>query len=107
MGGQNDDNQVGLGLGARKWFRQAIHIPVFTENDINIESMCCGAYHSMALSEEGCVFAWGRNLEGQCGMTNVDEKQTSINSPTIVHFFCGIEVVSIKCGYLSSGCMTE
>ncbi len=31
----------------------------------------CGCYHSMALTESGCVYIWGDNRCGQLGIENI------------------------------------
>jgi alpha-tubulin suppressor-like RCC1 family protein len=46
-------------------------LPPFTSS--RITKICCGAYHSLALTEEGTVFVWGDNLHGKCGF---DESET-------------------------------
>lgn len=51
-----------------------------------------GDYHSVVLTENGEIFAWGRNDEGQCGLPNVnsddgDERNFSIENPTQIPKF--------------------
>ena len=41
-----------------------------------IKSVACGDYHTMALTEEGHVYAWGGTLHKKTG-----EKQTSKGPP--------------------------
>ena len=35
--------------------------------DVNIVNLCCGAYHSMALTNDGELFSWGHNTFAQLG----------------------------------------
>lgn len=34
----------------------------------NIVAISCGAHHTLALSEIGDLFSWGRGFEGQLGL---------------------------------------
>ena len=45
-----------------------------------ITSVQCGASHSLALSDRGVVYSWGKNSQGQCG---VGTKYAAINQYTI------------------------
>lgn len=50
-----------------------------------IVSVSCGMFHSLALSDIGDVYSWGRGFEGQLGLL---ENIESISSPQyITHFF--------------------
>ena len=42
---------------------------IFSQNEV-IEDICCGYYHSLALMSDGLLYGWGRNSEGQLGLTN-------------------------------------
>lgn len=39
-------------------------IPFFHENKVKIESICCGQFHYLALSEEKKMYSWGQNEQG-------------------------------------------
>ncbi len=39
----------------------------------NVRNICCGSYHTLALTKEGDVFAWGANRFGQIGNRVWDE----------------------------------
>ena len=50
-----------------------------------IISIACGMYHTLALSNIGDVFSWGRGFEGQLGLL---ESVESTSSPHFIpHFF--------------------
>lgn len=38
----------------------------------NIVEIAAGAFHSLALSEDGRVFGWGVNVRGQIGLGSVE-----------------------------------
>lgn len=45
-----------------------------------IISVVCGAFHTLALTASGAVFAWGRNAEAQLGFADLRDRET----PTLV-----------------------
>jgi len=51
---------------------------------INLASIHCGASHSMAITDDGRAFTWGKNNQGQCGHGDVVDKLC----PTLVQMFC-------------------
>jgi alpha-tubulin suppressor-like RCC1 family protein len=55
-----------LGLGGRI-FAQAPEQISKLQNK-KIISVACGFYHSLALSDIGDVYSWGRGFEGQLGL---------------------------------------
>lgn len=44
------------------------HLLEILKDDVRIVKACCGASHTLLLSDDGCVYAIGSNLEGQCGL---------------------------------------
>merc|ERR1712129_291349 len=55
--GGNDENELGLGRGAEWDYKKPVLIPYFNEQKINIQSVCCGQKHSLALSDQHVVSA--------------------------------------------------
>lgn len=47
----------------------ASHIPRPGASTVTALRVCCGADHSLCLTNGGFVFAWGVNNEGQCGIS--------------------------------------
>ena len=41
--------------------------------------VACGASHSLAVSEDGQIFAWGKNSQGQCGVGTYFTPHSSSN----------------------------
>lgn len=74
--GKNSFGQLGLGHNS------PVQEPVFLNylNSKRIEEVVCGSDHTLALTDEGEVFAWGLNLKGQLGLNDCLNR----NSPTLV-----------------------
>jgi hypothetical protein len=75
--GINSAGQLGLGHTATMKSPQLVAIPGAPK----IKRVKCGANFSMAITEEGCVFAWGSNEKGQLGLGH---RQTPVARPTKV-----------------------
>jgi alpha-tubulin suppressor-like RCC1 family protein len=74
----------------------------------NIKDICCGAYHTLALTKDGDVFAWGFNIYGQIGNRVWDEnKKNNKNAliPTKVEGFKD-KIRAISCGAMFSMALT-
>ncbi|MCP3875173.1 MAG: tandem-95 repeat protein, partial [Desulfobacteraceae bacterium] len=67
----------------------------------NIISVNGGSSHSMALSEEGSVWAWGHNGYGQLGDGTTFSKYTPVNVPGLSN------IISIICGKNHSVALTR
>merc|ERR1712021_92276 len=69
--------------------------------DVQIESVSSGAsaVHQFAVSNEGKVYAWGRNEKGQLGLNDLKDRKC----PTLVEDLTGYRVVSTSCGKEFSG----
>ncbi|CAG2119755.1 unnamed protein product, partial [Medioppia subpectinata] len=64
-----------------------------------VVDISCGSYHTLALTDEGEVYAWGQNNCGQIG------SGSTTNQPTPRKITAGIgtrQVVAIACGQISS-----
>jgi hypothetical protein len=68
-----------------------------------IIDICCGHYHSLALTNDGAVYAWGRNDSGQIG----DGSNRDQYLPIRVHGFNNEKVIMISCGSHHSMALTE
>lgn len=82
---------------------QNYHLPEVINNVFheNFTSIDCGGYHTLALSETGQVWAWGRNDVGQCG---IDSEKISQDETGCVALFpmkvknLQSKVVQVACG---------
>lgn len=69
-----------------------------------VVQIACGEYHTLALTNLGDVYAWGRGFEGQLGLTqNVETSST----PKYINFFADKKVIFIACGAYHSLAITE
>lgn len=60
--GWNDSGQLGNGTFAEQF------TPPFQIEELNeVKAIVAGAYHSLALKDDGTVWAWGNNWDGQLG----------------------------------------
>uniref|UniRef100_A0A8C5KMB2 X-linked retinitis pigmentosa GTPase regulator n=1 Tax=Jaculus jaculus TaxID=51337 RepID=A0A8C5KMB2_JACJA len=95
--GGNNEGQLGLGdTDDRDTFHQ---ISFFTSKD-NIKQLSAGANTSAALTEDGKLFMWGDNSEGQIGLKN----KSNVCIPHEVTI--GKPISWISCGYYHSAFVT-
>ncbi|KAL0832902.1 hypothetical protein ABMA28_001047 [Loxostege sticticalis] len=61
----------------------------------NVVQIACGSYHSIALTNNGDLFAWGANTYGQCGLGTMSSKETV---PQPITSLLGVPIALIACG---------
>ncbi|XP_058402336.1 probable E3 ubiquitin-protein ligase HERC6 [Diceros bicornis minor] len=90
--GAGSEGQLGIGE-----FKEINFTPkkIKTLTDIKIIQVSCGDYHSLALSEDGQVFSWGKNSHGQLGLGKTFPSQ---NSPQRVTSLEGIPLAQVAAG---------
>ncbi|KAJ0050779.1 hypothetical protein NL108_005906, partial [Boleophthalmus pectinirostris] len=60
-----------------------------------ITNICCGRAHSLAVSEQGQVFAWGAGDGGQLGLGTTE---TTVRIPRLVKRLCDHRISQVTCG---------
>ncbi|NXU09441.1 RPGR regulator, partial [Pardalotus punctatus] len=95
--GGNSEGQLGLGDTEE---RTTFHLISFFTNQHKIKQLAAGSYTSAAVTEDGQLFVWGDNSEGQIGLAN----ETSVSVPCKVDV--GKPVSSVSCGYYHSALIT-
>ncbi|NXP52515.1 RPGR regulator, partial [Heliornis fulica] len=95
--GGNSEGQLGLGDTEE---RTTFHLISFFTNQHKIKQLAAGSYTSAAVTEDGQLFVWGDNSEGQIGLA--DEACVSIPCQVNV----GKPVSSVSCGYYHSALIT-
>uniref|UniRef100_A0A2K5HJK3 X-linked retinitis pigmentosa GTPase regulator n=1 Tax=Colobus angolensis palliatus TaxID=336983 RepID=A0A2K5HJK3_COLAP len=95
--GGNDEGQLGLGDTEE---RNTFHVISFFTSEHKIKQLSAGSNTLAALTEDGRLFMWGENSEGQIGLKNV----TNVCVPHQVT--TGKPVSWISCGYYHSAFVT-
>ncbi|XP_034033558.1 RCC1 and BTB domain-containing protein 1-like [Thalassophryne amazonica] len=99
--GHNGYSQLGIGTT-----NQGLCPVLVTSNLQNkkVSAVACGSHHSVALTVDGEVFAWGYNNCGQIG------SGSTANQPCPRHVSCSLQgktVTSITCGQSSSVALVD
>ncbi|KOX75745.1 X-linked retinitis pigmentosa GTPase regulator [Melipona quadrifasciata] len=101
--GSDQEGQLGRGVSA---IGDSSSTPVLVYDSglagSKIVQITAGSHHSLALTSDGGVLAWGSNLEGQLGLPDVSGL---VNKPTKVHI--PEPVRQITAGYYHSTFLTE
>ncbi|CAH0729413.1 unnamed protein product, partial [Brenthis ino] len=90
--GSDSMGQLGSNLGAHAQDKPKIIKLLATKNVIQV---ACGSYHSLALTNNGDLYAWGANTYGQCGLGTKTNKETK---PQQITSLLGIPIALIACG---------
>ncbi|RMC06268.1 hypothetical protein DUI87_15699 [Hirundo rustica rustica] len=95
--GGNSEGQLGLGDTEE---RTTFHLVSFFTNQHKIKQLSAGSYTSAAVTEDGQLFVWGDNSEGQIGLAS----EASVSVPCEVDI--GKPVSFVSCGYYHSALIT-
>nr|XP_027081494.1 ultraviolet-B receptor UVR8-like [Coffea arabica] len=74
-----------LGSGSESDLLLPTRIRFFEENKLKIVGIAAGAYHNLALADDGSVWGWGHNVYGQIGS---HEENSSL--PCLLEGFLGL-----------------
>ncbi|OQS07129.1 hypothetical protein THRCLA_00855 [Thraustotheca clavata] len=99
MWGGNNYGQVGDGTTVDRL--QPIRLRIFKGN--SVKSIALGEWHSVALADDGCVYAWGFGEEGQLGLGD----DRNIHLPMVVHTLSGTAPLRIECGFVHTFAITS
>eukprot|EP01083_Nonionella_stella_P259732 886450_1 len=67
VAGESKLGQRGQGTHGLGWVTKPQPLKYFVDKNIKIKDIKCGMHHSLVLTEDDKVFAWGWNMMGQCG----------------------------------------
>ncbi|KAE9008168.1 hypothetical protein PR001_g16777 [Phytophthora rubi] len=94
--GSGSQGQLGLG----KTRSRCVPTRVRVLQDMGVTQLAFGEWHSMALCENGTLFAWGFGEEGQLGLPDEDLEPTRRVAllPIVVHALSGTGATMVSCG---------
>ncbi|XP_020835287.1 X-linked retinitis pigmentosa GTPase regulator isoform X3 [Phascolarctos cinereus] len=95
--GGNSEGQLGLGDTEE---RTTFHLVSFFTSQYKIKQLSAGSNTSAALTEDGDLFMWGDNSEGQIGLA--DESNACVPCQVVI----GKPISWISCGYYHSAFVT-
>jgi alpha-tubulin suppressor-like RCC1 family protein len=76
--GKNDHGQLGIGNESTSPVREPTRVSGDLET-ASVTSLACGYYHTVAVTEQGAVYAFGRNEYGQLGLGH----KRHVSTPTV------------------------
>jgi alpha-tubulin suppressor-like RCC1 family protein len=60
-----------------------------------ITAIQCGASHSLVLTNQGKVYSWGKNSQGQCGLGHMEDT----NRPALIRKLDEITIIELSAGW--------
>ncbi|XP_061683885.1 RCC1 and BTB domain-containing protein 2 isoform X1 [Syngnathoides biaculeatus] len=98
--GYNNSGQVGSGSTANQPTPRRVSSCLQSKVVVNI---ACGQLCSMAVLDNGEIYGWGYNCNGQLGLGNTGNQQT----PCRVAALQGVKVIQVACGYAHTLALTD
>ncbi|XP_037533816.1 RCC1 and BTB domain-containing protein 2 [Nematolebias whitei] len=98
--GYNNSGQVGSGSTANQPTPRRVSSCLQSKVVINI---ACGQLCSMAVLDNGEIYGWGYNCNGQLGLGNNGNQQT----PCRIAALQGVNIVQVACGYAHTLALTD
>ncbi|XP_017798859.1 PREDICTED: probable E3 ubiquitin-protein ligase HERC4 [Habropoda laboriosa] len=89
--GFNSEGQLGLGTDVECELKPKL---ISTLIGVPIAFIACGGYHSIAISKSGAVFGWGKNMFGQLGLNDTQNR----NLPCLLQTLQNAKVCYAACG---------
>ncbi|XP_033952996.1 RCC1 and BTB domain-containing protein 2 isoform X2 [Pseudochaenichthys georgianus] len=98
--GYNNSGQVGSGSTANQPTPRRVSSCLQNKVVVNI---ACGQLCSMAVLDNGEIYGWGYNCNGQLGLGNNGNQQT----PCRIAALQGVNIVRVACGYAHTLALTD
>uniref|UniRef100_A0AAX7SU83 BTB domain-containing protein n=1 Tax=Astatotilapia calliptera TaxID=8154 RepID=A0AAX7SU83_ASTCA len=98
--GYNNSGQVGSGSTANQPTPRRVSSCLQNKIVVNI---ACGQLCSMAVLDNGEIYGWGYNCNGQLGLGNNGNQQT----PCRIAALQGVNIVQVACGYAHTLALTD
>ena len=100
--GSNRDGRLGLGPGGPR--SSLVPVPALIPPGDVVTAVAAGCHHALALTADGQVLAWGKNLLGSVGTGRATD--APVLTPTRVRLPHGTHVIAIAAGYDTSVAVT-
>ncbi|CAH7145622.1 probable E3 ubiquitin-protein ligase HERC6 [Phodopus roborovskii] len=97
------DNSLGQ-LGQKRGQNTKRPEPIKALDTLHVNLVSCGKEHSIAVCNEGTVFAWGAGSKGQLGIGEF--KEISL-TPMKVEVPGGVKIIQVSCGHDHSLALSE
>ncbi|KAH3762133.1 sel1 repeat family protein [Pelomyxa schiedti] len=99
--GINGKGQLGLGSTSTSFSTPQEITALF---GVSISAISCGTAHTIAITQDGCVYSWGGNSLGQLGLGHFDDAY----APQTIPFFVGAAdwASQVACGEDTSSLVT-
>ncbi|KAI8468357.1 MAG: regulator of chromosome condensation 1/beta-lactamase-inhibitor protein II [Monoraphidium minutum] len=78
-------------------------MPVKVLHDVMVTQVVCGRFHTVCVTAQSQVFAWGHNSAGQLGLGDRRDR----HSPTIIDALWALPVVQLAAGDAHSAALTS
>jgi len=104
--GKNSRGQCGTGPQSEKNVRELTRIDALKSK--RIVEIAAGAEHSLAVCEEGNLYAWGCSAHGRLGVGRISWFRGYREcDPRLVRGISGMKMVQISAGHMASACVDE
>jgi len=91
-----------LGLGHLAPAPTPMEIKYFGAHKLKVSQVSCGIAHTLALTDDRRVYAWGDGTWGNTGIANSPE----VTEPTELHSLAVVEVIKVESGGYHSAAIT-
>ena len=81
--GSNSEGRLGTGATGNE--TRICKVPTLVDGIQNIVKVSCGTSHTLALSADGRVFAWGQSFYGALGITEQRSEQDNSPKPMVIN----------------------
>ena len=95
MWGNGANGRLGLGIADTVMVPTLLSDPESRSDALRFKSVCCGAMHTLGITQEGLAYSWGCNSNGQLGHGD----HTDQLSPTRIALLAATTVSQVDAGF--------
>ena len=92
-------------LGIESLKDSMIPAMVTSLDGIRIRSIACGRQHTVAVADNGSLFTWGKNSNGQCGLGHTSNVSSPCSVLSLLHADVRVHVAAA--GAAHTVCVSE